>query len=209
MSVRAAVASSRLPLASAVTNAAFPISHADRMRLTQKAMPSREAEHTGVKTSDGKQSSDYSSTRRRPAKAIKKSSNNLTNRIKSNLPPKKTLVDGYNGMEFLKKYSRRMAEKEEQEGNEGKYIHDWEWNGGGRGSYYAAFNYLVSNETFYKKMLIAYGMDFEELKRNDDLSMSFFNVAVALGSIEKFKKAVPDYLDDRDIFGEFSSWPEL
>lgn len=207
MSVRAAVGSSRSYNVQTIVSAVSTVSCSDRMRFSQLAMPSHQTEQTGVKARDRKKVNDPPTTRRRPASSINKNTNkssvDLTMRIQLHLPSKKTLMDAYNAMEYLKKHSRRMTDREKKEGKIPKYIHDDEWNGDGSRSFYASFNYLLSNEQFYKNMLTAYGMDSDNLT-----NMMFFQVAVALGSIDKFKEMVPDYLEDSEIFSDYSGWPD-
>ena len=158
------------------------ISHADRLRFSRLALP---AEPTGVNT-------------RSQAKR---------HLMLDKLPSKETLLRGYYAMEWLMQYSRKMSE------TDGKYIHDGEWNGPGNSSYFSAFNYLLSNEPFLRDMLREYGSDLfktldAETEEKRMMNSAFIGAMVALNEISTFQKEVPNYLDDREIFGEFSSWPD-
>ena len=172
----------RAPAAQAAQAAQAPqISHAERLRFSRLSLP---AEPTGV------------STRAQSKRQL----------LLDNLPPKEVLLQGYDAVKWLMVYSRKMSE------TDGKYVHYGEWSGVGNVNYFSAFNYLRSNEPFLRDMLRAYGghlfasLDGEtEEKRM--LNAAFLRAMVAIAAVDKFSEAVPDYLEDRSIFGEYADWP--
>ena len=184
MSVRRVPIAPIAPIAPTAGAVAPEISHVDRLRFSQSFL-SIPVVSTGVSTRAG----------------VKRQF------ILDNLPSKQVLLEGVSGMKHLMQYSRKMSEID------GKYIHDWEWNGDGVSNLFASFNFLMSNERFFESMAAEYARDVMTLPMPkltpDQLALldAFLSVLRAISAMNKFREAVPNYLQDREFLGEFSPWP--